>query len=181
MTNLPAALDPRAYRNTIGLFATGVAVVTTQSGAETYGMTANAIASVSLDPMLLLVCIGKKARMAAMLTAAPTFAVNILRADQESLSTFFAGAWKQETPPPFAFLPWPEEPALGQTRLQDALAAIGCIKHEVFEGGDHWIVVGRAVRLYQGEPPRSPLLFYGGRYDQLDVTKEHPAPTRRDM
>ena len=65
--------------------------------------------------------------------------------------------------------------------VPSGLAAIACVKHEILEGGDHWIIVGRVVALHQGEPPRSPLLFYGGRYYQLDVTKEHPAPPRRDM
>jgi flavin reductase (DIM6/NTAB) family NADH-FMN oxidoreductase RutF len=174
-------LDPRAYRNTIGLFATGVTVVTTEVNGEVHGMTANAVASLSLDPMLLLVSVGKKAHMAGLLQTTPTFTVNILRADQESLSTYFAGGWKQPEPPPFQLVRWEGQPQMGSTRLEDALAAIACVKYEILEGGDHWIVIGRVVALHQGAPPHSPILFYGGRYYQLDVTKEHPAPPRRDL
>ena len=181
MTESSMTPDSRAFRNTIGLFATGVTVITTEIKGEVHGMTANAVASLSLDPMLLLASVGKKARMAGLLQEASTFTVNILRADQESLSTFFAGGWKEPGPPPFQFAGWKEQPQMGMTRLENVLAAIACVKHEILEGGDHWIIVGRVVALHQGEPPRSPLLFYGGRYYQLDVTKEHPAPPRRDM
>ena len=79
-------LDPRTYRNTIGLFATGVTVVSTQMGETVHGMTANAVTSLSLEPMLLLVAVGKKARLATLLPQATGFTVNILRADQEALS-----------------------------------------------------------------------------------------------
>ena len=181
MTESPMALDPRAFRNTIGLFATGVTVITAEVNGEVHGMTANAVASLSLDPMLLLVSVGKKAHMAGLLQIAATFTLNILRADQESLSTFFAGGWKQSEPPPFQLVRWGDHPHMGATRLDNALAAIACAKHEILEGGDHWIVIGRVMALHQGEPPLSPILFYGGRYYQLDVTKEHPAPPRRDM
>lgn len=179
--NTLSHIDTRAYRNTIGLFATGVTVVTTQVGAEAHGMTANAIASLSLDPMLLLVSVGKKARLATFLRHTTTFTVNILRADQEPLSTFFAGGWKEPDPPPFEFLPWEDHPELGCVRLGNVLGSIGCQVYEILEGGDHWIVIGQVVALSQGAEPRNPLLFYSGRYWQLDATTVHAAPERRDM
>jgi flavin reductase (DIM6/NTAB) family NADH-FMN oxidoreductase RutF len=180
MNTLPD-IDSRTYRNTIGLFATGVTVITTQVDSEVHGMTANAVASLSLDPMLLLVSVGKKARMAAYLQHATAFTVNILRADQEALSTFFAGGWKEPEPPPFTFLPWEGHPELGDVRLDGGLGSIGCRVHEILEGGDHWIVVGQVAALSQGAEPRNPLLFYSGRYWQLDATTVHAAPARRDM
>lgn len=180
MNTLPN-IDARAYRNTIGLFATGVTVITTQVGSEVHGMTANAVASLSLDPMRLLVSVGKKARLAAFLRHATAFTVNILRADQETLSTFFAGSWKEPEPPPFTFLPWDDHPELGCVRLNNVLGSIGCKVHEILEGGDHWIVIGQVVALSQGVEPRNPLLFYSGRYWQLDATTVHVAPARSDM
>lgn len=179
MNTLPT-IDARVYRNTIGLFATGVTVITTEVDAEVHGMTANAVTSVSLDPMLLLVSIGKKARMAAFLRHASAFTVNILRADQEALSTFFAHAWKEPEPPPFEFLPWEGHPELGRVRLNDVLGSVGCKVREILEGGDHWIVMGEVVALSQGAEPRNPLLFYSGRYWQLDATTVHAAPERGD-
>jgi len=180
MLHSTTPLDPRAYRNTIGLFATGVTVVSTQMGETVHGMTANAVTSLSLEPMLLLVAVGKKARLATLLPQATGFTVNILRADQEALSTFFAGGWHQPTPPPFRFVPWDIGPELGTVRLEGALAAIGCTLHSLVDGGDHWIVQGKVVALHQGMEPRLPLLFYGGRFRQLDATV-HPAPVRGDL
>jgi flavin reductase len=145
-----------------------------------HGMTANAVASLSLEPMLLLVAVGKKARLATLLPQATGFTVNILRADQEALSTFFAGAWHQPAPPPFRFVPWDTRPELGTIRLEGALAALGCTLHSLVDGGDHWIVQGQVVALHQGIEPHLPLLFYGGRYRQLDATV-HPAPARGDL
>lgn len=179
MNTLPD-IDPRAFRNTIGLFATGVTVITTQVGSEVHGMTANAVTSLSLDPMLLLVSVGKKARMATFLRHTTAFTVNILRADQEALSTFFAGGWKEAEPPRFELMPWEGHPELGRVRLNHVLGSIGCKVHEILEGGDHWIVIGQVVALSQGAEPRNPLLFYTGRYWQLDATTVHAAPERGD-
>lgn len=164
-------LDARSFRQTVGLFATGVTVVATESDGEVHGMTANAVSSLSLDPMLVLACVGKQARMASLLERANGFSINILRDDQQALSTFFAGGWKEATPPPFRFAPWE-----GGPRLEGCAAALGCALHQIAEGGDHWILIGRVVSLHQGVEPRRPLLFYGGRYGQLDTTESAPAP-----
>ncbi|MBM4422244.1 MAG: flavin reductase family protein [Chloroflexi bacterium] len=164
-------LDPRAFRQTVGLFATGVTVVAAEREGDVHGMTANAVSSLSLDPMLVLVCVGKQALMASLLQETRGFSINILREDQESLSTYFAGGWKEPTPPPFRFVPWD-----GGPRLEGCAAAIGCERHQILEGGDHWIVIGRVVALHQGIEPRKPLLFYGGRYGRVDTSASTPAP-----
>ena len=171
-------LNPRAYRNTIGLFATGVTVVSTQVEGTVHGMTANAVASLSLEPMLLLVAVGKKARLATLLPQASGFTVNILRAEQEALSTFFAGGWRG-TPPPSALCPGTPGQSSAACALEGALAAIGCTLHRLVDGGDHWIVLGQVVALHHGVEPHLPLLFYGGRYRHLNTTV-HPAPVRGD-
>lgn len=173
-------LEPRLYRNTIGLFATGVTVVSTQAEGTVHGMTANAVTSLSLEPMLLLVAVGKQARLATLLPQASGFTVNILRAEQEALSTFFAGGWRQPTPPPFRFVPWDTRPEFGSARLEGALAAIGCTLYRLVDGGDHWLVLGQVVALHHGVEPHLPLLFYGGRYRHLNTTV-HAAPVRGDL
>lgn len=165
------APDPRAFRNTIGLFATGVTVIVARAGDEVHAMTANAVSSLSLDPMLLLFCPSRKARLAQFLETMTGFSVNILRDEQQALSTYFAGGWKESAPPPFRFVPAEAAP-----RLEGALASIQCEKHQVFEGGDHWIVIGRVVALHQGIEPRRPLLFYGGQYRSVDFTAGTLAP-----
>ena len=165
-----STIDPRAYRNTIGAFATGVTVVAAGHGHHLHAMTANAVTSLSLDPPLLIFCVGKKARIVEVLETAHGFSVNILRDNQQALSTYFAGGWKEPVPPPFRFVPWE-----GGPRLEGCAASIGCALHERIEGGDHWIVVGRVVALHQGEEPQRPLIFYSGKYRHLDAASV-PAP-----
>lgn len=159
--------DSGGFRRTMGLFATGVTVLAVERGGVVHGMTANAVTSLSLDPLLILVCVGKQTRTAALLGHVDGFALNILREDQEDLSVFFAGLWGEAPPPPFQFVPWE-----GGPRLMGCLASIGCRKHQLLEGGDHWIVVGRVVALHRGTTLQRPLIFYGGRYVRL-------APPRR--
>jgi flavin reductase (DIM6/NTAB) family NADH-FMN oxidoreductase RutF len=166
------SVDPGLFRRTMGLFATGVTVIATQVGEEVHAMTANAVTSLSLEPMLILTCVGKRARMVAFLKRANGFSINILREEQKALSTFFAGGWKEDTPPPFRFVPW-----TGGPRLEGCLAALGCELVEWHEGGDHWIVIGRVKALHEGIEPREPLLFFGGHYGQLDHQVADPAPS----
>lgn len=132
-------------------------------------MTANSFTSLSLNPPLVLFCAGKTTKTGQIVHSAKGFSVNILRHDQEALSTYFAGGWKERTPPPFRFVPWE-----GGPRLEGSAAAMGCALHAVHEGGDHWIVVGRVLALHQGTEPRRPLVFFGGRYSILE--KSNPAP-----
>jgi flavin reductase (DIM6/NTAB) family NADH-FMN oxidoreductase RutF len=159
------------FRRTAGLFATGVSVVATAEGEQIHGMTASAVCSLSLEPLLMLVCINKEARLAGFLREASGFSINVLRHDQRALSVFFAGTWQAPNPPPFRFVPWE-----GGPRLEGCAAAIACEVHSVLEGGDHWIVVGRVVALHRGVEPIKPLLFYAGRYGQLDTGVQPEAP-----
>lgn len=164
-------LDSRSFRQTMGLFATGVTVVAAQTGDEIHAMTANSLTSVSLEPLLVLVCIHKQASIMAHLAPGVVFSINILRAEQQALSTYFARGWKEPTPPPFRFVPW-----RGGPRLEGCLAALCCEFERQLEGGDHWIVVGRVVALHQGVPPHEPLLFYSGRYGRLASGEPAPPP-----
>lgn len=102
--NTAANINGRMFRDVMGLFATGVTVVTADLEGETHGMTANAITSLSLDPLLVLVCVQKDAMMAGILQQAGAFAISILSADQEHLSNFFAGIWPDGADPPLSAL-----------------------------------------------------------------------------
>ncbi len=164
-------IDTQQFRRTIGLFATGVTVIATETPEDIHAMTANAVTSLSLDPLLVLVCIGKRARMAEILVREARFSINILRQEQQALSTFFAGSWRETKAPPFRFVHWN-----GRPRLEGCLAALGCECHQTVDGGDHWIVIGRVVELYQGIEPQLPLLFYRGRYGRLSGDEGVPAP-----
>lgn len=158
------SIDSTAYRKVIGTFATGVTVVTTAIDGRLHGFTANAVTSVSLEPLLLLVCVDKRAHAHGELARAGAFAVNVLAADQESVSNVFATS---------------AEPALGKLRdvpfragitgaplLDGALAHLECKSFQALDGGDHTIYLGRVVG---GEVVREadPLLYYRGRYRAL--------------
>lgn len=166
----PAAIEPRDFRNTVGLFATGVTIVAAQHGDHVHAMTANAITSLSLHPPLIIFCVSKQAKMAAELELNSPFSINVLREEQQALSNYFAGGSQGLEPPPFDFDRWEETP-----RLQSCAAALACVVEAQLEGGDHWIIVGRVRGIFQGAEPRRPLLFYAGKYRHL-APEEAPAP-----
>src|SRR5437879_3994210 len=100
------AVDPTEFRRVMGMFATGVTVVTVEVGGEAHGMTANAVMSVSLDPPLVCVSVNRRARMDGFLQRAGGFAVNILAQDQQALSQYFSGTWPHAPPPEHRLVPW---------------------------------------------------------------------------
>jgi flavin reductase (DIM6/NTAB) family NADH-FMN oxidoreductase RutF len=163
--------DARQFRDTLGLFATGVAVVATQRGDEVLAMTVNSVSSVSLDPMLVMFCPAKAARLAVSLHDMRGFSVNFLRDEQQALSSYFAGGWKHAPPPPFRFVP-----CAGAPRLEGSLAAVGCETHQIVDAGDHWLVLGRVLAIHRGIEPHRPLLFFKGQYRLVDHTIAAPAP-----
>lgn len=171
MSTPAAAPDSRRFRDTIGLFTTGVAIIVARAGDEVLAMTVNAVSSVSLDPMLVMFCPGKKTRFAEHLGSLTAFSINILREEQQALSTYFAGGWKEPTPPPFRFVP-----SCSALRLEGSLASLECKLEQPIDGGDHWLVLGRVLDLHLGIGPHRPLLFYRGRYHGIDFSEGAPAP-----
>lgn len=156
-------LESKAFRETLGLFATGVTVIAAEVEGKVHAMTANGVCSLSLDPMLVLFCVAKRARFSAVIARAKNFSINILREEQQSLSTYFASGWKDATPPPFRFVVTHATP-----RLEGSLAALLCTKQAVHEGGDHWLAIMQVQQLHRGIEPYRPLLFFRSRYHQLD-------------
>jgi len=177
MTDFSTPIDPRTYFDTVGLFATGVCVITTDGETGPHGMTANAVTSLSLDPMLIIFCVAKRALMADYLTKpGARFTVNVLRDEQIAISNHFAGRTKEGEQPSFRFVEWP-----GGPRLEGILSAIGCEVDSVATGGDHYIVIGKVVALHQGIAPHNPLLYYKSRYHDLSGKLNQPAPDREDL
>lgn len=167
---VPASIEPGRFRRVMGYFGTGVTVLAAQHGEDLHAMTANAVTSVSLEPLLVLACISTRARMLPFIERSGGFSINVLTEDQEVLSRYFAGAWAQ-APPEFRFVPWQ-----GGPRLIGALAAIGCVTERTVEAGDHWVVLGRVVALQEGDPAARPLLFYAGAYRRLSDLEVAAAP-----
>jgi flavin reductase (DIM6/NTAB) family NADH-FMN oxidoreductase RutF len=156
--------DPRLFRDTMGRFATGVTVLTFTVGGEVRGMTANSFTSLSLDPPLLLVCIGKDVSTYAIWEQAKSFVVNILASDQKAVSDVFA---RHGAPPvPESGVAY-HLGALGLPVLDGTLAHAECRISERIDGGDHTIVVGRAVSISIDRPDDQPLLFFSGKYRTL--------------
>ena len=157
-------MDSSEYRQIIGAFATGVTVITTRVGEQLHGMTANAVTSVSLEPLLLLVCVDREAICHRQLVHAERFTVNVLAADQEAISEAFARPQEPTTGG------WPGLPHRlttdGAPVLEGCLAHLGCRVTESYPGGDHTIFVGEVLegRL---ERPDDPLLYFRGRYRRL--------------
>jgi flavin reductase (DIM6/NTAB) family NADH-FMN oxidoreductase RutF len=154
------AFDSKKQRKIMGQFATGVTVVTTGGAAGSHGLTANAIASLSLDPPLVLVAVEKRAHSLEYLKKNQCFAVNILRLDQEEISRRFA------TPGPKDFVGVSTKTAVTAAPiLTDCLAFVDCRVVAILPGGDHEIFVGEilAGEHNGGEP----LLYYGGGYVRL--------------
>jgi flavin reductase (DIM6/NTAB) family NADH-FMN oxidoreductase RutF len=155
------SIDPRAFRQTVGQFVTGVTVIAMEVDGSIRALTANSFTSLSLNPPLVLFCLGKGTKAGQLIHDVTEFSVNILSQEQQSLSSYFAGAWKG-APPPFSFTR-----SEGGPRLDGSVAALGCRVDAVHEGGDHWIVVGQVVSIHRSELPRSPLVFFSGRYSSL--------------
>ena len=155
------------FRRTVGMFATGVTVVSTNVDGVVHGMTANAFASVSLDPLLVLICVDREAGMHALLPRAQGFAVTILAAEQEDLSAWFASGDRPAGHDQFGEVAWDPAPVTGSPVLCDGVAYVDCRVTESHAGGDHSIFLAEVVDLGVLRPDADPLLYYGGRYRRL--------------
>jgi 3-hydroxy-9,10-secoandrosta-1,3,5(10)-triene-9,17-dione monooxygenase reductase component len=155
------ALDPDSYRTVFGHFATGVAVVTAAGPAGEGGMTANAVCSVSLDPMLALVCFEQNARTLPLVRDAGGFAVNVLRAGSEDVARVFAS----KVPEGDKLRDVAHRREAGMPILDAALAWIVCELRDLIPAGDHEIAIGRVIAMDIAEG--DPLLWYSGGYRSL--------------
>ena len=160
-------ISAEEFRRTVGMFATGVTVVTTSVQGVVHGMTANAFASVSLDPLLVLICVDREAGMHALLPEAQAFAATILSAEQEDLSAWFASGDRPAGHDQFGDVAWNPAPVTGSPVLCDGVAYVDCRVTERHEGGDHSIFLAQVVDLGVLRPAADPLLYYGGRYRRL--------------
>jgi len=149
----------RGLRDVMSQFPTGVTVVAAMdSEGRPFGLTVNSFTSVSLDPPLILVCIDRGAASHDPLMAASHFTVNVLASGQSDVADRFA---TEPARARFEDVPW-HESALGAPLVERAAAWLECSRHEVHEGGDHSILVGRVESADSREGPV--LLFHRGQY-----------------
>jgi len=153
------------FRKAMGSFATGVTVITVDCEGEVHGMTANAFASVSLDPLLVLVCVDHRARTHAHLHARKRFGVNVLEVNQRAISEYYADPSpthqhaEREAGARF------ERTQHGTPVLYGALAYLECRLHTAQDAGDHTIFIAEVedVVIRHGDP----LLYFRGEYREI--------------
>jgi flavin reductase (DIM6/NTAB) family NADH-FMN oxidoreductase RutF len=180
----PRPFSDRDFRDALGLFATGVVVITSAGNAECanrdhngyLGATVSSFSSVSLDPPLILFSIGRHSKAFAAWQSVDSFAVNILGENQSAISTRFARALTNK---------WEGVsvcPGLGGVPLlSNALAWIECQSYAKYDGGDHLIIVGHVLSLTaRAEVDARPLVFFRGKYRQLDVNPGISTPPDAD-
>jgi flavin reductase (DIM6/NTAB) family NADH-FMN oxidoreductase RutF len=159
------------FRKAMGRFATGVTIVTVDLDGQVHGMTANAFASVSLAPMLVLVCVDHTTRTHAHLHAKKRFGINVLGEDQRAISEYYARAERDHEHAEEEAGARFERTRHGTPMLQGSLAYLECRLHSAQDAGDHTIFIAEVedVVVREGEP----LLFFRGKYRKVgnDVEK----------
>lgn len=161
-----AGANADALRDAMSHFPTGVTVVTSGRGEKAEGMTANAVISVSLDPLLFLVSVHKDARLNPRIKEEKTFAVNLLADDQEGLSRLFASPERSSGLTAIHSLGG-DYGTVGAPLAAGALGVIECELADTYYGGDHDLFLGRVVEVRLGDTRKNPLVFHEGTYPTL--------------
>jgi flavin reductase (DIM6/NTAB) family NADH-FMN oxidoreductase RutF len=153
----------REFRDAAGQFSTGVTIVTAGTGQTIRGMTANSFASVSLDPLLILVSIRRDSAMYQTVVGSSGFGVSVLAAHQIHIARSFADPARPAGRRQFADVDWWPAPTTGSPVVNDALAWFDCIVERTVPTGDHTLILGQVLHLGH-VPDGEPLVFFAGRY-----------------
>jgi flavin reductase (DIM6/NTAB) family NADH-FMN oxidoreductase RutF len=162
-------ITPRALREVMAQFATGVTVLTAH-GEKAHGMTANAFTSVSLDPPMVLSCVSHTARMHDAILGAGCFGVSVLSDAQEDVARYFTNRSRPVGMAQFDEVDWFPGRRTGAPLLVGSLAWLECDIAEVYQGGDHSIFLGTVVSASRGAGQA--LLFHAGAFHHVG---ERPA------
>ena len=150
--------DSRAFREALGSFPTGIAVMTAAAAETSHiGITVNSFTSVSLDPPLVLWCIDRRSRRYPAFAGAPGFTVSILASGHKAVSARLAGAGEHSLD---GIALTPTE--LGPPALADSLAVFECALESVQDAGDHAILIGRVLRFWRNDGAGAPLVYFRG-------------------
>ncbi|MGE4605889.1 MAG: flavin reductase family protein [Myxococcota bacterium] len=162
------SIDRDDLRDAFSCWATGVTIVTARAGDRILGMTVSAFSEVSLDPPLVLLCADKTSNTHALISESQSFAVHILRRDQEELSNLFAS--KEDEHRRFDDLDY-HRGETGAPLLDGMIATFDCRVRGAHGAGDHIIYVGEVVGLQRGDLDDSgvgdPLIYYDRKYCSL--------------
>ena len=165
-----AEADSDSFRAAMRQLVSGVCLVTHSAGGAPSGMTANAVASLSLDPPTLIVSVNRAASTCAGLARGVAFGVSVLGADHRELAERFAGRTSAEGAERFREGRWLIAPS-GAPLLWDALAAFDCEVEDVVKRHTHAIVIGRVRRAASGVGGGA-LVYWRGGYDQLGWSRD---------
>lgn len=161
-----------AFRHTMGLFPTGVALLTCGAGERMEGTTVNSVVSVSLTPLLLLVSLRRSSKILARITEhEKEFTLNLLAGDQEPVARMFARSDRCRGLAAAGYLR-SATTSDGGLLVGGALAAVHCELDQVCPAGDHDLVLGRVVSIHAGRSSAGPLVFHRGGYTRLQT--EYP-------
>ncbi|MDP9392777.1 MAG: flavin reductase family protein [Actinomycetota bacterium] len=160
------APDPAEFRAAAGRFATGVTVVTTVSDGMDHAMTANAFTSVSLDPLLVLVCVAREARFHDAILDSGLWGVSVLEASARPASAWFATRGRPLHGQLTRYAHH-RGARTGVALLDASLATLECRTWAVHDGGDHSIVVGEVLAVELPQPDGQPLLWFRAGYSLL--------------
>jgi flavin reductase (DIM6/NTAB) family NADH-FMN oxidoreductase RutF len=158
------APHPDDFKGALGSWAAGVTVVTTRHDGLVYGITVSSFSSLSIDPLLVLVCLADSNRLPAMIEASGHFAVSILADDQEEVSSYFAVSGREPVPgyDQFETVDW----HTGSPIIANSIAHLDCTVERLVPGGDHTIAIGRVVGAAYNAG-RKPLIYYRRGYRKL--------------
>jgi flavin reductase (DIM6/NTAB) family NADH-FMN oxidoreductase RutF len=159
------SLDAAEFRRAMGHFATGVTIVTVDLDGEVHGMTANAFASVSLDPLLVLVCVDHSTNTHAHLHAKKRFGVNILCEDQRAISQFYANPERVHERAEAEAGARFDRTRHGTPMLHGSLAYLECRLHSAQDAGDHTIFIAEVEDVVVNNG--SPLLYFKSKYRRV--------------
>jgi flavin reductase (DIM6/NTAB) family NADH-FMN oxidoreductase RutF len=160
-------IGSEVFRRVMGHFVTGVTVVSALDGERPFGITVNALSSVSLDPPLVMVALDRRRFLTPIVRAAGRYAVNILSEDQQALSDCFAGAPVEPGREAFCGAAW-HRGETGLPLIDGVIATLECTVAETFSAGDHDLFIGRVDALSNEEHHPMPLLYYRRRYLRIE-------------
>lgn len=160
-------IEPNVFRAVMGRFATGISVVTALDGERPFGITVNALSSVSLQPALVMVALDRRRFLTPIVRAGGRYAVNILGEDQQALSDCFAGAPVTPGRDLFCGAAWHPGPT-GLPLIDGAIATLECTVVQTFSAGDHDLFIGRVDTLVGDGQDAMPLLYYRRRYLRIE-------------
>ncbi len=153
--------DPNTFRTAMASLPTGVTIVATSGDDGPAGATANAVSSLSIDPMLMLACLDRGSRTLLAVQAADRFSISVLHDGQEGVARSFAT--KKPVTEKWAGVAWSEREGL--PAIDDALLWVACELRDVIAAGDHVILTGAVTDLTTAAG--RPLVFHGGDYAAL--------------